>query len=189
MEFSDEKRKLLFWNSNEINTLKSRAVSMGKLGETLKKAKPIARRPISKEPIALKSATVPESSPFLSQNRVPELVATAKKYIGTPYKFGAAGPNAFDCSGYLQFIFAKSNLSLPRTADEQYKLGQKATRGQLVEGDLVFFSTYEPGASHCGLYLGDGKFIHASSSKGIRIDELDNDYWKAHYLGGKHIVK
>jgi cell wall-associated NlpC family hydrolase len=161
----------------------------GQTWRALKKAKPIVRRPISKEPIDLKSVNVPESAPFLSQSRVPDLVAIAKKYIGTPYKFGTAGPKSFDCSGYLQFIFAKNNVSIPRTADEQYKLGQKSTRGQLVEGDLVFFSTYEPGPSHCGLYLGDGKFIHASSSKGIRIDELDNDYWKAHYLGGKHIVK
>lgn len=161
----------------------------GKTWRALKKAKPIVRQPAAENPRLPAAAAVPESMPFLSRSLVKPLVATAKNYIGLPYKFGAAGPKAFDCSGYLQYIFAQNNMTLPRTADEQYKLGKKASRQQLEEGDLVFFSTYEAGASHCGLYLGAGKFIHASSSKGIRIDDLDDDYWQVHYLGGKHIVK
>ena len=129
-----------------------------------------------------------ESAPFLPPTKVQPLIATAKKFIGKPYHFGTAGPKEFDCSGYLQYIFAQNKFSIPRTADEQYKLGRNILKNQLTEGDLVFFTTYEPGASHCGLYLGSGKFIHASSSKGVRIDELDNSYWKEHYLGAKHIV-
>ncbi len=118
------------------------------------------------------------------------LLSTAKQYIGVPYKFGGTTPKAFDCSGYLQYVFARNGLSLPRTADEQYKLGQRTTSiRQLVPGDLVFFTTYEPGASHCGIYLGDGRFIHASTSKGVRIDELSNTYWQPRFYGGKHIVQ
>ena len=76
-------------------------------------------------------------------------------------------------------------------ADEQYKLGKNIkSQKELVPGDLVFFSTYEKGAYHCGIYLGENKFIHVSSSKGVRVDELsDKYYWKAHWYGGKHIVK
>jgi len=131
----------------------------------------------------------PESAPFLQRAKVAAVIATAKKYIGTPYKFGGTTPKAFDCSGYLQYVFQENGMMLPRTADEQFKLGRNAKTAELEAGDLVFFETYEKGASHCGIYLGGGKFIHASTSKGVRIDELSGDYWNTHYYGGKHIVR
>lgn len=141
-------------------------------------------------PTAGSQRNVPESQPFLASAKVNALLATAKKYIGVPYKFGGNTPKAFDCSGYLEYVFAQNGMKIPRTADEQYKLGRRTTSvSQLVPGDLVFFTTYEPGASHCGIYLGGGKFIHASSSHGIRIDELSNSYWQPRYYGGKHIVQ
>lgn len=136
-----------------------------------------------------KGTKVPESQPFLARNQVPKLLTTARKYIGVPYQFGGDTPKAFDCSGYLQYVFAQNGMKLPRTADLQYKLGQSMSAGKLEAGDLVFFTTYEPGASHCGIYLGQGEFIHASSSKGVRIDKLNDSYWKTKYYGGKHIVK
>ncbi len=133
---------------------------------------------------------VVETSPFLSKTKVNSVISTAKKYIGVPYQFGGTTPKAFDCSGYLQYVFAQNGYTIPRTADEQYKLGKKTTNTkQLVPGDLVFFTTYEAGASHCGIYLGNGQFIHTSTSKGVRIDKLDDSYWKPRYFGGKHIVK
>ena len=138
------------------------------------------------EPRAQKA---PESAPFLGRDKVASVIATAKKYIGTPYKFGGTTPKAFDCSGYLQYVFKEHGMAVPRTADEQFKLGKSARTSELEAGDLVFFETYEAGASHCGIYLGDGKFIHASTSKGVRIDELAADYWKTHFYGAKHIVR
>lgn len=136
-----------------------------------------------------KGKKVPESQPFLERNQVSKVIGTAKKYIGVPYKFGGDTPKAFDCSGYLQYVFAQHGMKLPRTSDLQYRLGKSMKASNLEAGDLVFFSTYEAGASHCGIYLGDGQFIHASSSKGVRIDKLNDDYWKTKYYGGKHIIK
>ena len=135
------------------------------------------------------AVNVPESQPFLLRDNVPNVIRTARQYIGVPYKFGGDTPKAFDCSGYLQYVFARHGMKLPRTADLQFKLGRSVPSSRLEAGDLVFFSTYEPGASHCGIYLGNGEFIHASSSKGVRVDKLNDDYWKAKYYGGKHIVK
>lgn len=132
----------------------------------------------------------PNGIPILPASKVSDVIKTAKSYMGTPYVFGGATPKGFDCSGYLQYVFQRQGISIPRTADEQYKLGlrTKSTK-ELVPGDLVFFETYEKGASHCGIYLGKGEFIHASTSKGVRIDELSNSYWNPRFLGGKHIVK
>ena len=132
----------------------------------------------------------PNGKPILPASKVSDVIKTAKSYMGTPYIFGGATPNGFDCSGYLQYVFQKHGIAIPRTADEQYKLGlrTKSTK-ELVPGDLVFFETYEKGASHCGIYLGKDEFIHASTSKGVRIDKLSNSYWQPRFLGGKHIVK
>ena len=150
--------------------------------------KPTPRK--SNETLKSKGPLAPNNTPILARNKVNALLQTARSYIGVPYRFGGTTPKAFDCSGYLQYVFAKNGINIPRTADEQYKLGLRTKSSQqLVPGDLVFFTTYEAGASHCGIYLGEDKFIHASSSKGVRVDTLKDDYWAPRYLGGKHIVK
>ena len=132
----------------------------------------------------------PNGRQILARYKVNSLLRSAKSYIGVPYSFGGDTPKAFDCSGYLQYVFAENGISIPRTADEQYKLGLRTrSTSELVPGDLVFFTTYAPGASHCGIYLGNNQFIHASSSRGVIIDTLTSSYWQSKYLGGKHIVQ
>ena len=98
-----------------------------------------------------------------------DVVRTASKYKGVPYSFGGTTPRAFDCSGFVQYVFKKHKADLPRTADLQYEKGLFVTMRQLKPGDLVFFTTYEPGASHVGIYAGNGLFWSATSSKGVRL--------------------
>jgi cell wall-associated NlpC family hydrolase len=116
------------------------------------------------------------------------IIATAKRYIGVPYRFGGVTPKGFDCSGYVQFVFNQHDKTLPRAADVQYKTGKFVLRSQLQPGDLVFFTTYEAGPSHNGIYVGNGQFIHASSSRGVMISKLDDSYWKPRYHGSRRVL-
>jgi len=114
------------------------------------------------------------------------LTRSAMRFIGTPYVFGGTSPSGFDCSGYVQHVFAMLGISLPRTADAQFYAG-RPTIGGIQAGDLVFFQTYEPGPSHVGIYIGAGKFIH-SSSHGVMISRIADGYWASRYLGAKRVV-
>lgn len=137
------------------------------------------------------SALLGKDMPDISHNMnyvAGRVIASSMDYIGVPYVFGGTSPYGFDCSGYVQYVFANAGISLPRTADVQYEVGTPISTTDLVSGDLVFFSTYTYGASHVGIYLGENKFIHASSSRGVTIDSLGSSYWSSHYIGARRIL-
>lgn len=114
------------------------------------------------------------------------IAATAKKYVGVPYVWGGTTPDGFDCSGYTMYVFAKHGIDLPRTADIQFEVGYPIGKNELYPGDLVFFETYAPGASHVGIYIGEGEFLHTSVSKGaIAVARLDNSYFVERYIGSR----
>lgn len=117
-----------------------------------------------------------------------EVVKTAARFKGVPYGFGGTTPRAFDCSGYVQYVFKQHRAILPRTADQQFEKGLYITQKQLQPGDLVFFSTYEPGASHVGIYAGQGKFWNATSSRGVMLCGLKDDYWRQRYYGARRVL-
>ena len=114
------------------------------------------------------------------------LTRSAMRFLGTPYVFGGTSASGFDCSGYVQHVFAMLGVRLPRTADAQFYAGN-AIHGQMETGDLVFFQTYEPGPSHVGIYLGNGEFVH-SSSHGVMVSRLRDSYWAARYIGAKRVA-
>lgn len=116
------------------------------------------------------------------------IVSTARQFLGVPYVFGGTTPKGFDCSGLVQYVFKLNGVSIPRLADDQYRFGKAVSRHQMKAGDLVFFKTDASGVSHCGIYVGEGNFLHASSSRGVRIDSLDNEYWKPKYVGARKVI-
>ncbi|HEY6326313.1 MAG TPA: C40 family peptidase [Candidatus Cybelea sp.] len=114
------------------------------------------------------------------------LTRSALRFLGVPYSFGGTSTSGFDCSGFVQHVFAMLGIALPRTADAQYDAGHRAVGGPRP-GDLVFFDTYG-GVSHVGIYLGEGKFVHASSSHGVMVSHLSESYWAARYVGAKRLI-
>jgi len=111
------------------------------------------------------------------------LVQTARAFMGVPYKWGGTNPNGYDCSGFVQEVFRLAGHSVPRMADVQYEQLEKVEREGLEPGDLVFFNTDGSGVSHVGIYSGDGKFLHASSSRGVIESALEESYYSTRYIG------
>ncbi|WCK56940.1 SH3 domain-containing C40 family peptidase (plasmid) [Aneurinibacillus sp. Ricciae_BoGa-3] len=110
----------------------------------------------------------------------------AYKHLGKPYVWGATGPDTFDCSGLVQYVFAKEGVIVPRTTSEQFALGIPIDTNHLQAGDLLFFQTYEPGASHVGIYIKDNKFINAVGER-VTISDLQAPYFATRYLGAKRM--
>ena len=100
-----------------------------------------------------------------------EIVSYAKQYLGCPYVYGAAGSQSFDCSGFTMYVYKHFGYSLSHSATAQSKVGTYVAKEDLQPGDLVFFLDYETmdGIGHCGIYIGDGEFIHASSGSGYCV--------------------
>lgn len=129
--------------------------------------------------------TLPTATEASTSN---ELVSTAKQYLGTPYKWGGTTTSGFDCSGYIQFVFAKNGVSLPRTTGQMYNVGTAVSKSNLQVGDLVFFNTSGKGVSHAGIYIGSNNFIHASTSKGVMVSSINDPYyWGSKYIGAKRV--
>ena len=114
-----------------------------------------------------------------------QIVATAKKYLGTPYKWGGTTPSGFDCSGFVYYVLRSNGIKASRTIATMYKQGTPVKKSELKPGDIVFFQgTYKSGLSHVGIYVGDGKFIHSPhSGEVVSYANLYSDYYVNHYYG------
>jgi cell wall-associated NlpC family hydrolase len=107
---------------------------------------------------------------------------------GIPYRNGGSDLAGFDCSGFVQWVFAQQGLTLPREVRQQYQVGRDITSDDVRPGDLVFFETVSPGASHVGIALGGGDFVHAPSSRGVvRVERYTSGYWADRWVGARRV--
>lgn len=121
-----------------------------------------------------------------------DILFRAISLVGTRYRYGGNTPEGgFDCSGLINYVFRDmAGVQLPRSAADLDRLdAPKVSRAKLVPGDLVFFR--DGGSiSHAGIYIGEGRFVHAPSSGGtVRLDALDGDYWREHYSGARRLLR
>lgn len=124
------------------------------------------------------------------QARAHEILMSAFSMTGIKYKWGGSSPETgFDCSGFVRYVFQQAaNLTLPHGARALSQLGQKIPLDQLQPGDLVFFNTLKSAFSHVGIYVGDGRFIHAPSSGGsIHVVSMHDSYWSKRFNGARRI--
>lgn len=122
-------------------------------------------------------------------NHVAERAATyAERMVGRPYRYGGASPSGFDCSGLVKWSFARAGLALPHGTDHLLRLSRPVSLGQLRRGDLLFFDQQGRKASHVGIYLGDGRFVHApSTGRHVYISELTDPYWRRHLSSARRL--
>ena len=130
-----------------------------------------------------------------------------RKFYGAPYRYGGTTPAGVDCSGLVLAVYQRVGLSLPRTTTDQFTAGQPVPRNRLRFGDVVFFNRYCYGKEkmaymasvfppehlseicHAGIYLGDGRFIHASTSRGVEISRLDAEAWRRSFVGARRFFR
>ena len=118
-----------------------------------------------------------------------ELVATALGLRGVPYRNGGSDPSGFDCSGFVQWVFAQHAQRLPRETADQYHAGSAVKLDKIQPGDLVFFETVSRGASHVGLAIGGDQFVHAPSSSGVvRVESYTASYWSTRFVGARRVI-
>ena len=155
-----------------------------------------SKGPIVATPKPFPGATVPPRSvpstdePATASTGIPPaVVSLAKSLLGTPYRNGGSDPAGFDCSGFVQWVFAQEGVALPREVKQQYRVGRDIDTGDIKAGDLVFFETVSPGASHVGIALGGGEFVHAPSSRGVvRVERYTTGYWADRWVGARRVT-
>ena len=120
------------------------------------------------------------------------MIDRALSWIGVRYRFGGQDEKrGFDCAGLVRRVYATMAVDLPRTAAAQFRVGCSVSRDELQPGDLVFFrNTYKRGISHVGIYIGEGRFVHAASRRrSVVVDLLDTPYFRTRFAGGRHIER
>jgi cell wall-associated NlpC family hydrolase len=176
-------------SSNKLKTGRKLVVGKSSATEDKTQNAPIQSKHVNvSEKIAeVKALSQSDELSNLSVNE--RLILFAKKMINLPYKFGGNGDFALDCSSFVQKAYSFVGHQLPRSAREQYSVGEVIDKNDLQTGDLLFFRTYASFPSHVGIYIGNNLFIHASSrSRKIQIDNVEAPYYVKRFIGAKRLL-
>ncbi|MCY7797955.1 putative peptidoglycan endopeptidase LytE [Bacillus licheniformis] len=170
---------------NELKSLNGLKTDLIRIGQVLKvKGTKSVKAASTTKPSASSGTSKTSKAPAQTSSALntSKLVSDAKALIGTPYKWGGTSTSGFDCSGFVWYILNKQT-NVARTNTVGYWNSMKSVSSPAV-GDFVFFTTYQPGPSHMGVYIGNNQFVHAGSD-GVTISDMTNSYWKPRYLGAK----
>ncbi|MEC0700144.1 LysM peptidoglycan-binding domain-containing protein [Bacillus haynesii] len=170
---------------NELKSLNGLKTDLIRIGQVLKvKGTKSVKAASTTKPSASSGTSKTSKAPAQTSSALntSKLVSDAKALIGTPYKWGGTSTSGFDCSGFVWYILNKQT-NVARTNTAGYWNSMKSVSSPAV-GDFVFFTTYQPGPSHMGVYIGNNQFVHAGSD-GVTISDMTNSYWKPRYLGAK----
>jgi cell wall-associated NlpC family hydrolase len=118
------------------------------------------------------------------------VIEQARSLLGAPYKYGGTSPAGFDCTGFVQYVFNQAvAVALPRRSAEQIGVGEAVSPLEMQPGDLVYFNIDKEDSLHIGIYVGQGRFIHAPSTKGVvNVQSLGLAYWRTQFLGARRLV-
>jgi cell wall-associated NlpC family hydrolase len=141
-------------------------------------------------PVAPPPAVAPPEAPGPSSGRGPQVAALAAAQVGRPYRHGGNQPHrGFDCSGLVQWSYDQVGVSLPRVVRDQSRVGRRVDARRLRRGDLVFFAIRDNRTSHVGIYVGEGRFVHAPrTGQPVRTDTLDDPYWRARWSDSRRVL-
>lgn len=158
-----------------------------------KKVSTTSRGEVSREEEEQAIGNSTTSDNTVQKSKGDEIVEYAKKYLGCKYVYGGSGPNTFDCSGFTMYVLKNFGVTLSHSATAQSRVGTHVAKENLRPGDLVFFTDYETGSGigHCGIYIGDGNFIHASSGTGycVKISTLASGSYLKRYETARRVVE
>lgn len=149
---------------------------------------PNARQPAPPTAAGVVPAAPDVALPATGSDSLDQLLAYAMTLQGTPYKNAGSDPSGFDCSGFVQWVYARHGTRLPREVKDQWSQGDRVDREDVKPGDLVFFETVSRGASHVGIALGGDRFVHAPSSRGVvRVERFSSSYWSPRWVGARRV--
>jgi cell wall-associated NlpC family hydrolase len=149
-----------------------------------------AARGAAPVPRPFPGAALPPSAPSAPGSPSPgtSIIDTALAFRGVPYRYGGTDPSGFDCSGLVQYVFARHGIAVPREVRDQYEIGDDVRLTDVQPGDLIFFETVSRGASHVGMAIGGDQFVHAPSSTGVvRVERFNSSYWASRFVGARRV--